>query len=122
MHDSIEQQIARLDLPDASTRLDRRIDDLFRSRPNGQQPESQRGITATALACGSVAVALIGLMLPGSPSKPEAAGKATPMVVNIDVSIPLLNKSDDIVTSNEPFLLAPESLVVTTETNEGDEQ
>lgn len=122
MNDSIEQQIARLKLPDASPNLDRRIDELFRSQPNRQQPESRRGISALVLACGSVAAALIGLMLPDRISEQKSISAPPPAVVNVEVRIPLLNVSENEFNPDETILLAPESLVVTIETNDGEEE
>ena len=118
MTDNIERQIAELKLPDPTPDLDRRIGELLGERTQPNKAERSRGIGVLALAGGSLAAGVLGLALTPSSNTNTPEPRLTD---NVEVTIPDLDLSAEDTTNRTDAILTPESLVVSTSIEKGDQ-
>lgn len=126
MTDSIERQIAHLNLPEPTPDLDRRIAELLQTQRAELPVECRRGNSVMALAGGTLAAGVLGLLLCGPPSQTleddQTAEMRTtaPVVETVEVTVPELNLTAPVRGNEQDRILSPESIVISTSVETGD--
>jgi hypothetical protein len=125
----IEHEIAGFKLPEPSRDLDRRIDELLAFQKCARAPSQSQGARLFALTAGSVGLALLGLVLSGTPTPQRVAesrqGNEATVVGSfetIEVSIPSLDLPAGSKWNDQDRLLPPGTIVVFTSTQKKEDE
>lgn len=129
MNDPIERQIARLQLPEPTPSLDRRIGELLTARRKAPRAGRKRGVAVVALAGGALAAGILGVVLswPPQPDTVEAVPIAhpvppSPMAATVEVTIPDLELSANRAVNDRERILTPGAIVISTSIQSGVEE